>query len=470
MRLKNEVTLQSSDGPEVTIINATQGPIVTASGGVSATLRGISISGQALGTHAVGIDLLDSDVRLSDCIISGLRGKDGEATAPDGETAIAIRAEDMSNLVIADTTIHDIRGGNGLPGRQGGAKGGEAIAVAVTGGAQITMTATAIRNLKGGNAGSFPASPYACEGTGGGATAIQTSGDAQLTVNNCQITDLLGGAPCSASAAYCEARAGTVVGIQATGGTLLVHDSLFSGFLARPAHGSKTNYAIHTAHTNETSLERNTIASLSASSGYTAREVQATGPTSPFCVPPPGTVIAIASEGDSWFTAVDNSLSNLRGTGPGGQAVGILATGVADTELARNTITEVSGGYAGLTASGFRLEQVNTVQVNANVLDGFHGGDAPPQFYYAYSGNEGGSAAGIELTEVTTAAVVNNAIRTISGGRGSECGEVCASRDGGDATALLVIGSSARVWTTVATKRLLDSGEAPKGNLGVLWG
>ena len=228
LTLKSQVVLQSSDGPEVTIINATQGPIVTASGGVSATLRGISISGQALGTHAVGIDLLDSDVRLSDCIISGLRGKDGEAAAPDGETAIAIRAEGMSNLVIADTTIQGIRGGNGLPGRQGGAKGGGAIAVAVTGNAQVTMTATVIRELSGGNAGSYNAWPYACDGTGGGATAIQTSGGVQLTVSDCQITDLLGGAPCSAPAGYCEARAGAAVGIQATGGTLLVRDSLFS--------------------------------------------------------------------------------------------------------------------------------------------------------------------------------------------------------------------------------------------------
>ena len=131
----------------MTIINAMQGPIVTASRGVAATLRGISISGQALGTHAVGVDLFDSDVELSDCIISGLQGKDGEAATPDGETAIAIRVEGMSNLVIADTTIQDMRGGNGLPGRQGGAKGGGAIAVAVTGNAQVTMTATVIREL-----------------------------------------------------------------------------------------------------------------------------------------------------------------------------------------------------------------------------------------------------------------------------------------------------------------------------------
>ena len=151
LRLKNQVTLESSNGPEVTIITATQGPIVTASAAISATLRGVGISGQATRTHPVGIDLLDSEVRLSDCIISGLWGKDGEAATPDGETAIAIQSEGMSNLVMSDTTIQDIRGGNGLPEIEGGAQGGGAIGVAVNGNAQVTMTATVIHELGGGH-------------------------------------------------------------------------------------------------------------------------------------------------------------------------------------------------------------------------------------------------------------------------------------------------------------------------------
>jgi len=445
LTLKNQVTLESSAGPEVTIITATQGPIVTASAAISATLRGVSISGQATRTHSVGIDLFDSEVRLSDCIISGLWGKNGEAATPDGETAIAIQSEGMSNLVMADTTIQDIRGGNGLPGKEGGARGGGAIGVAVNGSAQVSMSATIIRELIGGNAGSFAGWPYSCYGSGGAATATQTSGDGHLTVSNCQITGLLGGAPCSAPASHCEARAGAVVGIQATGGTVVVRDSQFSGFLARPAHGSETNYAIHTIRTHGTHLERNTITSLSASGGYAARELQATGPASPFCVPPPSTVIAIASESDSRLVAVDNSLSDLFGTGPRGQAVGILARGVADAVLSRNTVIGVSGGYAGHTASGFRLEQMNAVQVDANVLAGIYGGDAPTRFYYAYFGDEGGSAAGVELTEAATAIVVNNVIRSLRGGRGTDLESFNAGKDGGDATGLLVTGSSAGI-------------------------
>ncbi len=45
--LKSQVTLESSAGPQVTIITATQGPIVKASDVVSATIRGVDISGHA---------------------------------------------------------------------------------------------------------------------------------------------------------------------------------------------------------------------------------------------------------------------------------------------------------------------------------------------------------------------------------------------------------------------------------------
>ena len=466
LTLKNQVTLESSDGPEVTIITATQGPIVTASTAISATLRGIAISGQAIVTHPIGIDLHDSEVSLSDCIISSLRGKDGDAATPDGETAAAVRSEGMSRLVIAGTTVQNIHGGNGLQGVVGGAAGGDAIGIGVTGGAQVTMTATVIRELRGGSAGTYSSWAYGCDGRGGGATAIQTSGDVHLSVSNSQITDLNGGAPCSAQAAYCAEEAGAAVGVQATGGTIVVRDSLFSRLLARPAYASEPNYAIHTVHTKGTYLERNTIASLSASVDYFERELQAAEPNSPFCVPPPSTVIAVASESDSRLVAAGNSLSNLRGTGYRGQAVGILVKGVADGELSGNTVVGFSGGYAGLTASGFRVEQVNTVQVNANVLDGIHGGDAPPQFYYAYFGDEGGSTAGIELTEAATATVVNNVVRGLSGGRGSACDESCASRDGGDATALLVTGSSASIRNNSIYQTVAGLGGGPQGHPG----
>ena len=95
---------------------------MAASGVVSATLHGVSISGQAIVPDTLGIDLLDSDLRLSNCIVSGLHGKNGDTAAPNGETVIAIRSGGQSDLAIADSTIQDIRGGNGLVG--GGARAG----------------------------------------------------------------------------------------------------------------------------------------------------------------------------------------------------------------------------------------------------------------------------------------------------------------------------------------------------------
>ena len=233
LTLKSHVALESSDGPAVTIITATQGPVVASSGVVSATLHGVSISGQAIVTDTLGIDLLDSDLRLSNCIVNGLHGRDGDTTAPNGETVMAIRSGGQSNLVIADSTIQDIRGGNGLAGNMGGAQGGDAIAVTATGSARITLVSTIIRGLSGGNAGSYVTWPYGCDGSGGSATGVQTDGDVQLTVSDSQVRNLQGGAPCSALAANCVERAGATVGIRAAGGGLHVRDSQFSKFLAR---------------------------------------------------------------------------------------------------------------------------------------------------------------------------------------------------------------------------------------------
>ena len=39
----------------------------------------------------------------------------------------------------------------------------------------------------------------------------------------------------------------------------------------------------------------------------------------------------------------------------------------------------------------------NAVVIDANALSEIHGGDAPSQFYYLFSGVEGGSALGVDL-------------------------------------------------------------------------
>jgi hypothetical protein len=467
LTLKSQVALESSDGPEATIIRAMEGPIVAANAVVSATLRGLAISGEAIAVHPVGMDLVDSQVAVSDCIISSLWGRNGTAATPDGESAIGIRSGGIGKLAIAGTTILDIRGGDGLELVEGGAAGGSVVGISVSGTAEVTVTATAIHHLSGGRAGSFDYWYYGCDGTGGGATAIHTSRNVDLVVNNSQIVNLSGGEPCYAPAGNCQAQAGAVIGVQATGGTVVLGDNLFADLAAWPAHNSEPNYAIHTSLTHGTYLARNTIASLSASGRDSMGELQASEPESPYCNPPPGTVIAIASEHDSLLAAVDNSLNNLLATGWGGQAVGISATGVADVELSGNTVIGIVGGFDRVIAMGFRLEAVGTLHVDANVLGQLHGGDAPPQLYCAYDYAEGGSAIGIELAAVTMATVTNNAVWSLSGGHGADvaCFDL-TGRDGGDATALLITGSAAGIRNNSFYQTIAGTGGVPDGHDG----
>jgi uncharacterized repeat protein (TIGR01451 family) len=129
----------------------------------------------------------------------------------------------------------------------------------------------------------------------------------------------------------------------------------------------------------------------------------------------------------------------------------------------------VAGGSAGITATGFRLEAVDALYINANVLGQIHGGDAPPQFYYLFCGREGGSATGIELATVTTATITNNAIWSLTGGRGSDIPPCCffdPETDGGDATALLVSGSSASIGNNSCYQTVAGAGGEPDGEQG----
>ena len=111
---------------------------------------------------------------------------------------------------------------------------------------------------------------------------------------------------------------------------------------------------------------------------------------------------------------------------------------------------------------------MNAVQVDANVLDGFYGGDAPWQVHYTYSGDEGGSAAGIELTEVMAATITNNVIRAVSGGRGTDLESSYAGKDGGDAIGLLVTESSTGIRNNSFYQTVAGFGGdgGPPGQLG----
>lgn len=444
LTLRSGVALESTGGRDATVIRAPQGPVVTGSGIVSATLRGVTISGQGIETGTVGIDLYDSQLSLIDSVVSGLNGRNGGKDSPNGETAIGIRSDGASHLTLDGVLIEQIRGGDGLSDIEGGTVGGHAIGVLATGEAQVTLAQTTLRELRAGSAGGYADWPYSCSGQGGDALGVRTSGDVSLVVTGSQVTGLTGGDPCSAAAPACLDGAGAFAGVSATGGTVLVQDTLFSALSLRPAGENPFGYGVVTAHTRGTRLERNSFSTLTALGGSVTDLRQAARPDSPFCQPPPGSVVAVQSTDDANLAAIDNSIRGIEGTGPGGDAIGIWVGGARYAEVARNQVGELLGGHSGTTAVGVGVDQAGSVRVDGNHLRGIRGGDAPEQFYYAYFGDDGGGATGISLSENTAVTVTNNVVVAVAAGAGTDMPYY--GRNGGNASGVAVGGGSAGIW------------------------
>ena len=106
--------LRSAGGPGVTSISAADGPILTAHGVVSTTVEGFDITGN--NAAAVGVDLLDAELELTNCSIRDIRGADGTTAHPDGQGAVAIQVTGTVHLAIVDSTIQNVVGGDGLSG------------------------------------------------------------------------------------------------------------------------------------------------------------------------------------------------------------------------------------------------------------------------------------------------------------------------------------------------------------------
>ncbi len=466
--LKSNLTLKASHGPEVTLITATNGPIVSGDNVVSVTVQGFSISGQNPVTTVVGIDLADSHLVLSNTLIQGLQGVPGRAGQPDGAGAIAIRSTGVSELSVISSTLQDIVGGAGLYGS--GARGGDAVGIWIEGTGQTTITGTSMHLLIGGAAGSKETTVYSCDGSGGQAIGVHAEGGNKLTISNSTFTGFVGGLPCPSASSGCAYRAGAVIGIEALRGQVLLQDNLFTGFTPRLGHSSSPNYAVHTSLTSGTFLDRNTVASLLSPPSW-SWELHSLGPESPYCLPPPSTVIAVASEGDAQLQMMDNTLSDLKAASYG-WAGGIIAQDVPTVTLTGNSILRVTGGFQGTTARGIRAENSQDVRIDRNVLGEINAADAPFQFYHSYFGNEGGSAIGIELITATQAAVVNNVVWSLAGGRGTSLGIFYGMRgkDGGNASALYVSASSARVQNNTLYRTIAGEGGTPDGLRGVATG
>ena len=82
--LKSHLVLRSAAGHGVTSISAANGPILTAHGVVSTRVEGFDITGNNVA--AVGMDLLDTDLDLTNCSIRDIRGADGTTATPMART------------------------------------------------------------------------------------------------------------------------------------------------------------------------------------------------------------------------------------------------------------------------------------------------------------------------------------------------------------------------------------------------
>ena len=139
--LKSHLVLKSTGGPAVTSITATDGPILTAHGVVSTTVEGFDITGN--NTASVGMELVDAELNLTNCSIRDIRGADGTTAHPDGQGAVAIQVTGTVRLAIADSTIQNVVGGDGLLGAA--ASGGEASGVRADGEGTVRISGTSIR-------------------------------------------------------------------------------------------------------------------------------------------------------------------------------------------------------------------------------------------------------------------------------------------------------------------------------------
>jgi hypothetical protein len=451
LTLKSGVTLTSTDGPTSTIVTALTSPIISGSQVLSVTLYGLDIRGNSMLTQPVGLDLLNSQIKLTNLRVDELRGEDGTPAQPDGRPAIAIRLQGDFDVQISSSVIHGITGGSGLSGAW--RSGADAYGLYGAGSGQLNVRDSELTQIDGGSASLSSNSAYYCGGAGGRAVAIQRTGTGPLMVDRTFIQGIQGGRPCFGYAAYCVMYAGAAIGLEAMGGQVQVLDSHFEQFSAWAASNSQPSYAIHTQATSSTLVANSVLTSLvtlGAAHEYDNR------PESPFCGPPPGTFMGIASENDTDLIVSSTTLHDINGLWYTGQAIGIQASGTQHVQLTSNTIVSLTGG-SGLTsgplvdsqpaaAVGIVIDTAATAVLDRNLVTSLQGGTVP-DFGYGITPVDGGRAVGFALSNVDTTQIRNNVLWSIIGGEGNELlyDQGIYSR-GGDAYALQLNNTSSAVW------------------------
>jgi uncharacterized repeat protein (TIGR01451 family) len=469
LTLKSGVTVQSEHGAETVAVTASSQPIVSASGVVSAVIQGLDIAGQGVVTSAVGVEVVESEVTLSECVVRDVRGANGSEVHPDGEDAAAIRST-RSELTIIETSIKDIVGGSGIDSWEYNSDGGEAFGIWADGG-KLLASGMAIQRIFGGDGGYGDLS-LAEGGEGGRAAGIQVN-EASVTVEHSVITDVVGGwggyrpGPC-----YEWGGNGSSAAFKAVGGAV---DLRYNQLWILNDTGTTPRYGVRAINASNTYLIGNLIMSWeSQASDMDARGAKLDGedlsPQVP-CYPVGSSITAVSVEGGALLHMVNNSLADLVSKrGATGRPIGVWAQGVKQVVLTRNTVECVKGGRgADVNAVGFLIEGAEVAEIDANTLSGIRGEVGFFSPYYPEL-DDGGGAVGIRLDATTNAKVVNNSVWALAGGKGGDVidslAEFYTGGDGGDATALYIADTSAGVWNNTFYQTTAGTGGSPGGQVG----
>jgi uncharacterized repeat protein (TIGR01451 family) len=467
LKLESGVTVQSEYGAETVTVTASSLPVVSASGVVSAVVQGVSIAGQGVVTFAVGVEVVESEVTLSDCVIRDVRGANGNGAHLDGWSAVGVRSTETSHLTITGSTIRSVFGGSGsVLGYEAGV-GGASVGVWASGG-RVVITGTVIDGVFGGDGGEDVYS-WAWGGTGGAAVGIQVN-EANVAVEHSQVTHVIGGwggyidGPC-----YGYESNGSSTVFEAVGGTI---DLRYNQLWILNDTGRAPRHGVRVANASNTYLAGNLIMSWEHQTpGMDARSAKFDKEDLSPQVPCPlfgSSITAVSVEGGAMLHMANNLLADLISKRATERSIGVWAEGVEQVVLTGNTIEGVEGGSgADVNAAGFWIERAEVAEINANTLGGIRG-KAGLAGYYGYW--SGGGVVGIRLDATTNAKIANNSVWTLAGGKGENVPEPLDEfyrGSGGDATALHIADTSASVWNNTFYQTTAGPGEQPGSAAGL---
>jgi hypothetical protein len=343
LALKSGVSLKSLDGHVSATITAPRGPVISGTSVTTVQLEGFIIQGQAPISPAVGIEVLDSHLKLSNCVIENI-------VAEDCLPAYGIRAE----------------------------------------GGSLIITGTVVRSLRGRNSVWGDDSCEECRCYGADAVGLHSS-DTIVEVNNSRFEDVRAGRPCWYQCAITSVYfAGDATAVRVVEGSARLRGNVFTR-LAVSDIGGATAYAVHTSDTSETRLEANAIEDLHTYDYWLRRshaaevasgspEGNSSAPTLPSFLSPGHSAVGVRSEHDGVLHASNTSIVNWSGRENGGYAIGIESVDTSRVTLVENDLRDLHGGFEA-TSHGIRVLRADAVQIEANAIEGPLPQRAPHHIY-----------------------------------------------------------------------------------------